>query len=85
MHLSKSLHSFDLLFQLEAFLKIRLYEFKSDSNKNVLHMSNMQESPALQLATVDSTQNMLDNVQIIISEILDNKVQHLHNIKHSPR
>ncbi|XP_058788895.1 CDK5RAP3-like protein isoform X2 [Phymastichus coffea] len=73
------------LFELEAFLKIRLYEFKSENNKSVLNMTNMQESPALQLATVDSIQNMLDNVQIIISEILDSKVQHLHNIKHSSR
>ena len=49
-------------------------------------MSQMQEvSSALQLATLDSTQNMLDSVQVILSEILDPRVQHLHNIKHSPR
>lgn len=76
----------DQLFELEAFLKLRLYEFKGDNSKNLLSMSQMQEaSPILQLATLDSTQKMLDNVQIILSEILDSKVQHLHNIKHSPR
>ena len=74
-----------LSLQLESFLKLRLYEFKSDNNKNLLSMSNMQESATLQLATLDSTQNMLDNVQVVLSEILDSKVQHLHNIKHSPR
>ena len=76
----------DQLFELEAFLKLRLYEFKGDNSKNLLSMSQMQEaSSILQLATLDSTQNMLDNVQITLSEILDPRVQHLHNIKHSPR
>jgi len=75
----------DQLMELEAFLKLRLYEFKSDKDTNLLSMSNMQESSFLQMATLDSTQSMLDNVQIILSEMLDSKVQHLHNIKHSPR
>lgn len=76
----------DQLFELEAFLKLRLYEFKGDNSKNLLSMSQMQEaSSILQFATLDSTQNMLDNVQIILSEILDSRVQHLHSIKHSPR
>lgn len=71
---------------MEAFLKLRLYEFKSDNNKNLLSMSQMQEaSSILQLATLDSTQNMLDNLQIILTEMLDSRVQHLYNIKHSPR
>jgi hypothetical protein len=49
-------------------------------------MSHMQESPILQLSTLDATQSMLDNVQLVLSEMLvDSKVQHLHNIKHSPR
>ncbi|XP_014214737.1 CDK5RAP3-like protein [Copidosoma floridanum] len=75
----------DQLMELEAFLKLRLYEFKSDSTQNLLSMSNMQESSLLQMATLDSTQNMLDNVQVVLSEMLDNKAQHLYNIKHSPR
>ncbi|XP_043464206.1 CDK5 regulatory subunit-associated protein 3 [Leptopilina heterotoma] len=76
----------DQLFELEAFLKLRLYEFKSDNNKNLLTMSQMQEaSSILQLATLDSTQNMLDNLQIILTEMLDSRIQHLYNIKHSPR
>lgn len=46
----------------------------------------MQEAaPILQMASANSIQTMLDNVQIIISEITDKKVQHLHNIKHSAR
>ncbi|KAJ8670554.1 hypothetical protein QAD02_001813 [Eretmocerus hayati] len=75
----------DQLLELEAFLKLRLYECKNDDDKNLLNMSQMQELPILQLATLESTQNMLDSVQVVISEILDSKLQHLHNIKHSPR
>ncbi|XP_063992598.1 CDK5 regulatory subunit-associated protein 3 [Diachasmimorpha longicaudata] len=76
----------DQLLELEAFLKLRLYELKSDNRQNLLTMSQMQEaSPVLQLSTVESTQNMLDNVQVILSEILDSRVQHLHYIKHSVR
>ncbi|KAG7203765.1 hypothetical protein KM043_013788 [Ampulex compressa] len=74
------------LFELEAFLKLRLYEFKNDDSKNLLSLSQMQDaSPILQLSTQESIQIMLDNVQVVLSEILDSKVQHLHNIKHSAR
>ncbi|XP_015606068.1 CDK5RAP3-like protein isoform X2 [Cephus cinctus] len=76
----------DQLFELEAFLKLRLYELQGDSSKSLLTMSQFQEaSPLLQLATLDSTQSMLDNVQVLLTEILDSRVQHLHNVKHSPR
>lgn len=49
-------------------------------------MSQIQEaSDILQLSTLNSIQNMLDHVQVVLSAILDNQVQHLHRIKHSPR
>ncbi|KOX75784.1 CDK5 regulatory subunit-associated protein 3, partial [Melipona quadrifasciata] len=74
------------LFELEAFLKLRLYEFKGDDNVNFLSFSQLQESSSIvQNSTLESSQNMLDNVQVILSEILNTKVQHLHNIKHSVR
>ncbi|XP_011136240.1 CDK5 regulatory subunit-associated protein 3 isoform X1 [Harpegnathos saltator] len=74
------------LFELEAFMKLRLYEFKGDDKKNLLSFSQMQDaSSILQLSTTESTQNMLDNIQIVLSEILHNNVHHLHNIKHYPR
>ncbi|XP_046493249.1 CDK5 regulatory subunit-associated protein 3 [Neodiprion pinetum] len=76
----------DQLLELESFLKLRLYEFQGDNRNNVLSMSQMQQaSPILQLATPDSTKSMLDHVQVLITEVLDSRVQHLHNIKHSPR
>ncbi|XP_017790434.1 PREDICTED: CDK5 regulatory subunit-associated protein 3 [Habropoda laboriosa] len=74
------------LFELEAFLKLRLYEFKGDDSINFLSFSQLQDSSSiLQHSTLERTQNMLDNVQVVISEILNTKVQHLHNIKHSGR
>nr|XP_012137613.1 PREDICTED: CDK5 regulatory subunit-associated protein 3 [Megachile rotundata] len=74
------------LFELEAFLKLRLYEFKGNDSINFLSFSQLQDSSSiLQHSTLESTQNMLDNVQVVLSEILDTKVQHLHNIKHSAR
>ncbi|XP_071579641.1 CDK5RAP3 protein homolog isoform X2 [Temnothorax nylanderi] len=74
------------LFELEAFMKLRLYEFKGDDRNNLLSFSQMQDaSSILQLSTIETTQNMLDNVQVILSEILHSNVHHLHNIKHYPR
>uniref|UniRef100_A0ABD2WE36 CDK5 regulatory subunit-associated protein 3 n=1 Tax=Trichogramma kaykai TaxID=54128 RepID=A0ABD2WE36_9HYME len=72
------------LYELEAFLKMRLYEFKSENNKNTLNMTQMQDA-SLQHTTADTTQSMLDSVQVILSEALDTNLKHLHSIKHSPR
>jgi len=67
-------------------MKLRLYEFKSDDKNNLLSFSQMQDAaPILQLSTIESTQNMLDNVQVVLSEILHSNVQHLHSIKHYSR
>lgn len=67
-------------------MKLRLYEFKGDDRNNLLSFSQMQDaSPILQLSTTETTQNMLDNVQVVLSEILHSNVQHLHNIKHYSR
>ncbi|KYN03614.1 CDK5RAP3-like protein [Cyphomyrmex costatus] len=74
------------LFELEAFMKLRLYEFKGDDRNNLLSFNQMEDAPPiLQLSTIETTQNMLDNVQVILSEILHDNVQHLHNIKHYPK
>lgn len=75
-----------IFLQLEAFLKLRLYEFKGDDSVNFLSFSQLQDSSSIvQNSTLENSQNMLDNVQVVLSEILDTKVQHLHNIKHSAR
>ncbi|XP_076294853.1 CDK5 regulatory subunit-associated protein 3 [Lasioglossum baleicum] len=74
------------LFELEAFLKLRLYELKVDDRVNFLSFSQFHDSSSvLQYSNLENTQNMLDNVQVVLSQMLDTKVQHLHNIKHSAR
>ncbi|XP_018311004.1 LOW QUALITY PROTEIN: uncharacterized protein [Mycetomoellerius zeteki] len=74
------------LFELEAFMKLHLYEFKGDDRSNLLSFNQMQNASfILQLSTTETTQNMLDNIQIILSEMLHDNVQHLHNIKHYPK
>ncbi|KYQ50210.1 hypothetical protein ALC60_10706, partial [Trachymyrmex zeteki] len=71
---------------LEAFMKLHLYEFKGDDRSNLLSFNQMQNASfILQLSTTETTQNMLDNIQIILSEMLHDNVQHLHNIKHYPK
>ncbi|XP_054009160.1 CDK5 regulatory subunit-associated protein 3 [Hylaeus anthracinus] len=74
------------LFELEAFFKLRLFELKDNDSVNFLSFSQLSDSSSiLQHSTLESTQTMLDNVQLVLSEILDTKVQYLHNIKHSTR
>ncbi|KYN40920.1 CDK5RAP3-like protein, partial [Trachymyrmex septentrionalis] len=65
---------------------LRLYEFKGDDKNNLLSFNQMQNaSSILQLSTTETTQNMLDYIQVILSEMLHDNVQHLHNIKHYPK
>lgn len=74
------------LIELEAFFQLRLYELKSDDGINFLSFSQLQDSSSiLQHSSLENMQNMLDNVKIVLSEILDTKVQYLHDIKHSTR
>jgi len=70
--------------QLESFLKVRMFEMHGPSN--LLTLSQLQGGPpVLQLQTTQSVSAMLNQVQVVISEITDSRTQHLHNIKNSPR
>ncbi|XP_066996998.1 CDK5 regulatory subunit-associated protein 3 isoform X2 [Anabrus simplex] len=74
----------DDLMELQAFLKVRLFEMQGASD--LLSLSQLQDaSPILQLQTTQSVLTMLDHVQITLGQITDSRTQHLHNIKHSPR
>lgn len=65
---------------------MRLYEIKTTSKSNVMNITQLQESSTiLQLANQDSTQDMLDRVQVLISQVSDKTAQDLHSMKHSPR
>ncbi|XP_078036546.1 CDK5 regulatory subunit-associated protein 3 [Augochlora pura] len=73
------------LYELEAFLILRLHELKSDDDMNFLSFSQIHDSSSvLQYSNLKNTQNMLDSVEAILSQMLNPVVQHLHNIKHFP-
>lgn len=72
------------LIELEAFLKMRLYEISSDSN--MLAISQMQDAPTiLQMQTLESITTLNDCVNVTLYHLTNKKIQHLHNIKHSPK
>lgn len=72
------------LMELSAFLKMRLYEMSSDSN--LLAVSQMQDAPAvLQMQTLESVTTLNDCINVALDQLTNKKIQHLHNIKHSPK
>lgn len=72
------------LVELEAFLKMRLFEMSNESD--LLSVSQMQEaSNILQIQTFESVTALHDLVQVALNEFLNQRTQHLHNIKHSPK
>lgn len=72
------------LVELEAFLKMRLYEMSNESD--LLTVSQMQEaSNILQMQTFESVTALHDLVQVALNQFFNKRTQHLHNIKHSPK
>lgn len=72
------------LLELEAFLKMRLLEMSSESD--LLSMSHIQDaSSLLQMQTVESLTSLNDGVLLALNEFTNKRMQHLHNIKHSPK
>ncbi|XP_077286406.1 CDK5 regulatory subunit-associated protein 3 isoform X2 [Arctopsyche grandis] len=70
----------DQLMELEAFLKMRMYEISADTQYNTF--SSLQDLP---IESTESVASMLDLVQVSIGQMMEKKINHLHNIKHSPR
>ncbi|CAG9763501.1 unnamed protein product [Ceutorhynchus assimilis] len=74
------------LSELEAFLKMRLFEISHDDSSDLLSMAQMQDAPALlQMQTIENVTSLLDCVHVALNYLSDKKIQHLHNIKHSPK
>lgn len=72
------------LVELEAFLKMRLYEMSNESD--MLSVSQMQDaSNILQMQTFESVTTLHDLVQVALNDFINKRTQHLHNIKHSPK
>lgn len=71
------------LMELEAFLRMRLFEMSNESD--LLTMSQMQEAPTiLQMQTLETITNLCDCVNVALNHLTNKRIQHLHNIKHSP-
>lgn len=74
----------DELMELQAFLKMRLYEMSSEND--LLSISQMQNAPSiLQLQTIETISTHMGTVEIILNELTNKRTSHLHNIKHSPK
>lgn len=74
----------DDLMELQAFLKMRLFDMKQANN--TISMSQMQNADSLlQMQSIESVLSMLDTVQVTLTNLNSTSAQYLHNIKHSPR
>ncbi|XP_023013682.2 CDK5 regulatory subunit-associated protein 3 [Leptinotarsa decemlineata] len=72
------------LMELGSFLKMRLFEMSSESD--MLAMSQMQDAPTvLQMQTVESVATMNACINVALDQLTNKRIQHLHNIKHSPK
>ncbi|XP_060520928.1 CDK5 regulatory subunit-associated protein 3 [Cylas formicarius] len=72
------------LIELEAFLKMRLYEMSNESD--LLSFSQMQDvSSVIQMQTIASITQLHDCVSIALGDLTSKRLQHLHNLKHSPK
>lgn len=74
----------DELMELQAFLKMRLYEMSGEND--LLSISQMQNAPTiLQMQTLETITSMMGTVEIVLNELTNKRTMHLHNIKHSPK
>ncbi|KAH9645044.1 hypothetical protein HF086_005589, partial [Spodoptera exigua] len=66
--------------QLESFLKMRLYETNTSGDNH--SFSLLEQLPTESTAALTA---MLDAVQVAASKLTAPEINHLHNVKHSPR
>uniref|UniRef100_A0A0K8TRB8 Putative cdk5 activator-binding protein n=1 Tax=Tabanus bromius TaxID=304241 RepID=A0A0K8TRB8_TABBR len=71
----------DELYELESFLKLRIYELTS-SEKGNFSFSFMGSLSSHDKKSVD---RMLSNVESIIKKVTNEQTQHLYQLKHSPK
>lgn len=71
----------DEVYELEAFLKLRLYELSSDKHQfcSIGSVENFSDHDA------KSVLDMLSNVNVTLGSVTDETLYHLHQIKHSPK
>ncbi|CAH1968111.1 unnamed protein product [Acanthoscelides obtectus] len=72
------------LIEISAFLKMRMYEMANDTD--LLAMTQMQDAPTLlQMQTIESITSLNDCVNVVLDQLMNRKLLHLQNIKHSPK
>lgn len=75
----------DDLLELEAFLKMRLYEFQQESKDDFMAFSHIQEaSEIVQISNLQSVQSMLNRIHNIILDVTDSTYEHLYSIRNLP-
>ncbi|XP_035441293.1 CDK5RAP3-like protein [Spodoptera frugiperda] len=70
----------DQLVELESFLKMRLYETNTSGDNH--SFSLLEQLPTESTAALTA---MLDAVQVAAGKLTAPEINHLHNVKHSPR
>lgn len=70
------------LMELEAFLRMRLYELSSNTSNRMISISLMD---GISGNDVDSISEMLSHVEIAFSQFTNQLIQHLNQVKHSPK
>uniref|UniRef100_A0A6B2E8D6 Putative cdk5 activator-binding protein n=1 Tax=Phlebotomus kandelakii TaxID=1109342 RepID=A0A6B2E8D6_9DIPT len=71
----------DELMELEAFLKMRLYELTTSSESSMISLSFLDEIAGQDTNTI---QQMIVNVEVVLTNTLQPQLQYLHQVKHSP-
>lgn len=72
----------DELYELESFLKMRLYELSTNDKVHVISMSLLDGFTDHDAKTVT---NMLSLVDVVITSLTTSLIQQLYQIKHSPK
>lgn len=72
----------DELYELESFLKMRLYELSTNDKVHVISMSLLDGFTDHDAKTVTS---MIGTVDVVITSLTTSLIQQLYQIKHSPK
>lgn len=72
----------DELYELESFLKMRLYELSTNDKVHVISMSLLDGFTDHDAKTVT---NMMSTVEVVITSLTTSLIQQLYQIKHSPK
>lgn len=70
------------LMEIEAFLKMRLYELTTSDKSRMISMTNLDGFSGHDAKSISE---MLSEVDVVLSQLTEQLIQHLHQVKHSPK